>query len=282
MKPQHERERLILQFVALLLALTIPVAQDASPPVAPAPEAPAPAAASVIDPKVDQILTDLESAGASVKNLRSQIRYKVVDTLNFDEYVKHGEIIFMDDQPNPKFHIAFDKREQGGVVNRDREWWTFDGRWLWEVNEGVGQVMQREVVAPGEKIDLFNIETAPFPIPFGQKKDQILKHFDVTLVAQKSDDPANTDHLRCVPKPGSRLADDYDLLDFYILKDLHLPNRIVATEKLASKLIVSDFPDLSAKSINPGVDKKRFEPLQEWKQFGMPIVETLEKAEEKK
>ena len=232
-----------------------------------------------IDSKVESILDKLEAGGDEVVDLHCKVEYSVIDTLNLDEYTKYGEIRYLRDEPNPRFIVHFDKRVQGGTVNRDKEWWLFDGRWLWEVNAGSRQVRKQEMVRPGERIDFFDIETTPFPLPFGQKKDQILKNFNVTLEAPTPSDPPDTDHLHCVPKPTWRLAGEYDSFDFYIDKKLHLPRRIVATERKALKILTSSFPDLSAASINRGIDRDTFKPLKEWNKLGKPIVERLPKVE---
>ena len=121
-----------------------------------------------IDPKIEAILDNLEAGGDKVSDLHCTVEYNVIDALNLDEFTKYGEIRYLRDQPNPLFVVHFNRRVQGGTVNRDKEWWLFDGRWLWEVNAGSGQVRKQEMVRPGERIDFFDIETTPFPLPFGQ------------------------------------------------------------------------------------------------------------------
>jgi hypothetical protein len=158
---------------------------------------------------------------------------------------------------------------QGGVVDRNREWYIFDGRYLWEIKERAKNKIQHEVVAPGEKIDLFDIEESPIPIPFGQKKDQIQKNFVVVLMSPAEGDPENTDHLICQPKADSSLAGRVERLEFFVDRQLHLPVKIVSVERGGNQITTAVFPDLSAKSINTGLSDSEFEQPPEarnWKE----------------
>jgi hypothetical protein len=136
-------------------------------------------------------------------------------------------------------------------------------------------VTRRQVARPGEKVDLFDLETAPFPLPFGQKKEKILASFDVTLKAPEKGDPPETDHLVCIPKPGTRLAERFERVDFFVLRSLDLPGKIVAVKKGALETVTVSFPDLSPSSINAGVTKTAFAPAREWAGY-TEVVEPLD------
>ena len=127
---------------------------------------------------------------------------------------------------------------------------------------------------PGETVDLFDLENAPFPLPFGQKKDKIKKNFDVTLVPPVAGDPPGTDHLVCMPKPDSRLRDKYEKLEFYVRRDIHLPSRVVVTRNEGYEINQADFPDLSDESINAGVKQEDFARPKAWKKY-KEVVEAL-------
>jgi len=223
--------------------------------------------------RVDQILTQLEIRSDGLKDIRCKVRFVEDDRINLSKRTKHGSILFMITEPNPHFLIHFEKTEQEGVRGK-QEWYLFDGRWLYEVLERIEQVTKREIVRPGEKIDLFDLERAPFPLPFGQKKETILRNFEVTLLPPVEGDPQNTDHLVCVPKPESTMYDKYDKLEFFVLTDLHLPGRIIVTKNGGLEINTADFPDLSAKVINTGVKKKAFARPAAWKKY-KEVVEEL-------
>jgi len=223
--------------------------------------------------RVDEILTKLEKRSDGLKDIRCKVRFVEDDRINLSKRTKHGSILFMITEPNPHFLIHFEKTAQEGVLGK-QEWYLFDGRWLYEVLERIQQVTKREIVRPGEKIDLFDLERAPFPLPFGQKKETILRNFEVTLLPPAEGDPQNTDHLVCVPKPESTMYDKYDKLEFFVLTDLHLPGRIIATKNGGLEINTADFPDLSVKAINTGVKRKAFARPAAWKKY-KEVVEEL-------
>jgi hypothetical protein len=223
--------------------------------------------------RIDDILTKLEKRSDGLADIRCKVRFVDDDKINLSKRTKYGRILFQITKPNPNFLIHFEKTEVDGVLGK-QEWYLFDGRWLYEVLERIKQVTKREVARPGERVDLFDLETAPFPLPFGQKKDTILQHFSVTLVAPASGDPPKTDHLICIPKPQSTMRRRYDKLEFFVLQDIHLPVRIVVTKSGGAEVNTADFPDLSAGSINAGVTAKDFAKPRAWKIY-KEVVEEL-------
>ncbi len=217
---------------------------------------------------IESILERLEKRGDTVSDLKCAVEYSIEDVLADDEFTKFGEIRYKKREPNPVFFIHFNKLHQAGFVSQRKEWWIFDGRYVWEIKEAAKNKIQHEVVKPGEKIDLFDIEKSPIPIPFGQKKDQILKNFKVVLVHPTASDPPDTDHLICQPKPESNLANEVDRLEFYVSRKLHLPIKIISVDRGGNKISTAVFPDLSEKSLNSGLKDSAFDHPREarkWK-----------------
>ncbi len=219
-----------------------------------------------VDPRVDAVLTQLERRGADLKDIRCNIRFVEDDQINLTKRTKTGELLFLITKPNPHFLVRFDKTEVDGVVGR-REWYLFDGRWLYSALQRIKQVTKQEIARPGEPFDLFDLESAPFPLPFGQKKETILRNFDVTLLPPAAGDPANTDHLVCVPKPKSVMKRRYDKLEFFVRNDLHLPSRIIVRRNNGYEILTTEFGDLSEASINAGVALKDFARPSEWRGY---------------
>lgn len=222
--------------------------------------------------RIDAVLTRLEQRSADLKDIRCRIEFAEDDRMNLTQRKKYGEILFLITKPNPRFLIRFDKTETDGILGK-REWYLFDGRWLFQALERIRQVTREEIAGPGEAIDLFDLETAPFPLPFGQRKATILRHFDVTLVPPAPGDPPSTDHLVCIPKAGSAMHRRYDKLEFFVRQDIHLPSRVVVTKGEGLEITTANFPDLSASSINAGVTEKAFAHPKEWKGYDL-VVET--------
>ncbi len=224
--------------------------------------------------RVDEILTALQKRSDGLKDIRCDVQFVEDDHINLSRLAKTGRILFLITEPNPHFLIHFDKAVLDGVVGK-QEWYLFDGRWLYQGLERIEQVTKQEVARPGEKLDLFDIEKTPFPVPFGQKKEKILKNFDVSIAAPADTDPKNTDHLICVPKTDSRLYRKYDKLELFVDRDVHLPTRIVVTKNHGQEVNTADFPNLSEKSINVGVKPSDLEKPAAWKKYKEVVEELL-------
>jgi hypothetical protein len=227
--------------------------------------------------RVNEILTQLQHRSDDLKDIRCEVRFVEDDRINLTQRTKFGEILFLMTKPNPHFLIHFQKTETDGVLGK-QEWYLFDGRWLYQAVERTAQVTKQEVARPDKEFDLFDLEKAPFPLPFGQKRETILRNFEVTLASPAPGDPANTDHLICIPKADSRLYRKYERLDLFVHRDIHLPSRIVVTKNDGLEINTADFPDLSEKSINAGVKPKDFERPAAWKKF-KEVVEELVPAD---
>lgn len=223
--------------------------------------------------RIDEILTQLQHRSDDLKDIRCEVRFVEDDRINLTQRTKFGEILFLMTKPNPHFLIHFQKTETDGVLGK-QEWYLFDGQWLYQAVERTTQVTKQEVAEPDKEFDLFDLEKAPFPLPFGQKRETILRNFNVTLAPSAPGDPANTDHLICIPKADSRLYRKYEQLDLFVHRDIHLPSRIVVTKNDGLEINTANFPDLSEKSINAGVKSKDFEKPAAWQKF-KEVVEEL-------
>ena len=229
-------------------------------------------------PEVDRILTALQKRSDGLKDIRCDVVFSDEDRVNLTKNKKSGRILLMVAKPNAHFLVHFDKTDLDGVRGK-QEWYLFDGIWFYQAIERLEQVTRQLIAGSGQSIDLFDIEKAPFPMPFGQKKENILKNFEVRLAEPTGGDPPDTDHLICNPKPKSRLARRYDQLDLYVHRKLNLPTRIIVTKNNGMEVSTAEFPDLSEKSINTGVDRKDFEKPSAWAKY-KDVVEEIVPVEE--
>ena len=221
-----------------------------------------------LSPEIDGILTRLEKKGDDIHDLRCKLQYRIDDKVNLDMLTKYGTIRFKRAQPHDVFLINFDRLIQDEQETKMKEWYLFKDRWLWEAKERSKTIIKREVVAEGEKIDLFDVETAPFPVPFGQKKEHINKTFVVSLVPPAAGDPENADHLVCVPKPGTNLAHDFSRLEFWVSRASNLPVRIVSTEvNDEAKVIRITTATFEGVEIDAGLGDKDFANPPDWKNY---------------
>lgn len=225
--------------------------------------------------EVAKILDDMEAAGNDVKTIRCDVKLNEQDNLNLTETTKYGSILFRRAEPHAMFMVGFDRMESDGIVHKDKEWWLFRDRWLIEAKSQSSTIIRREQLRTGETIDLFDLEKTPFPMPFGQKRDQIERNFGVSLTPPTADDPEGCDHLVCRPHPDAPLAREYKRLDFLVSKDLHLPIRIIAEDVRGDSVRIADFPGLSKADLNIDLPDKAFTLPPETKDYGVS-TEALE------
>jgi len=242
----------------------------------PAAEKPA-APASPDAVRIDEILTRLQARSDGLKDIRCNVRFVEDDQINLARRTKTGRVLFQMTDPNPLFMIHFASTEMDGVAGK-REWYLFDGQWLHQAIERTAQVTKQELARPGDKLDFFDLEKAPFPLPFGQKKESILRNFDVVLAPPAAGDPPETDHLVCIPKPDSRLYRNYQRIEFFVNRIVNLPSRIVVTKSDGMEINTADFPDLNPASINVGLKPGDFDKPAEWKNYKEVVEELLEPA----
>lgn len=228
----------------------------ATPPVQPAQPAQSPATTppastdgkpSSGDRNVDALLDRLEAKGDAVKGISARLVYNDIRIDPVEEKViKRGELFFRRLEPNSKFLIVFNETLAGGVRSANKEYYLFDGAWFTERVDRTKSIIKRQIVRSGERIDPFKIGQGPFPLPFGQKRADIVQNFDVTWIKPAKDDPPASDHLYCVPRPTSDLSRQWKKLDMYVDQKLGMPIRIVV-ERVADDTVL----DVSFLDLNP-------------------------------
>ncbi|NOX59677.1 MAG: hypothetical protein GXP29_12595 [Planctomycetes bacterium] len=208
--------------------------------------------------EVDNILSRLEQAGKDINSIQCRVTFKTEDRLNITETTRYGVIKFKRSKPHPMFFVSFDKTIADDIVLRDKVWYLFRDRWLIEANSKSENRIDREILKPGETADFFDMDKAPFPMPFGQKKEQILKNFHVKLMPPQVGDPEGVDHLLCRPRPESILSRDYGRLDYYVSRTLNLPLRIIVEDASGTNVKVANFEGLTKKNINQNMPDSTF------------------------
>jgi outer membrane lipoprotein-sorting protein len=183
------------------------------PPAAPLATAPA------LDPAVDKILTRLENR--TVHDLRAQVTWRLQYVMDDEEDAisKQGQIWYQQQEPVSKFLVHFERSISAGRAHRLDERHLFDGQWYVSLDSQTRTVVRRQVRRPDDRHNPYRLGEGPFPVPFGQKKSDILAEFEVTLVAPEAGDPPDTDHLRLEPRPDSQTGRTYKTVDVWIARE---------------------------------------------------------------
>lgn len=207
-----------------------------------------------LDPKVEAILDRLEKK--KVDDIETKIVYVKEDPVLESKQQFIGILRFQRDEPNPRFFIRFDKMIHDGIVKKKgdqflREWHVFDGIWYIEARDKTETIIKRQIVREGERFDAFRVGKGPFPMPFGQKKEDIARQFTIVLVEPDPErDPKNCDHLACTPLPDTELDRKYGRVHFFIDRKTDLPVKVETVEKDEGIIISATFTDVK---VNEGL-----------------------------
>jgi hypothetical protein len=241
--------RLVLLAAAIPLAFTPTLARAAEPATRPAEAASAAQPTAPLDPAVERILDELERKGRTTSDIQATLEYVKKDDILDSEQKFTGILLFKDAQPNPLFHIRFDRSVHDGIVNNKKEYHVFDGRDYIEARETTRTINRHRIVEPGEEVEVFRLGQGPFPLPFRQSKADILRHFTVRLVPPAAGDPRNTDHLECTPLPGTEMARKYGAIHFFVDRTLGLPVKMSTVDMAEGQEISATFRDLKFEPI---------------------------------
>ncbi len=177
---------------------------DAGPrPAATASTQPAPstAPASDIDPAVRAVLDQLEAQSADTQTLNARVSFSKVQGIFDEEQVRFADFQYLaatGQQINPRFAVRFDGLRLGGKNQRLEtidERFVFDGFWLLDLDARKKQATRRQLLAPGERLDMMSNET--FPVPLDVNADRVLRRYRVTLLPA----PQGSVALELVPLP---------------------------------------------------------------------------------
>jgi hypothetical protein len=223
---QRNNERRTVAGMIIILAAGVAV-RGQPPPVTPA-------SAAELDPLVDKILTRLERR--AVHDLRAKLKWELTYAIEEDEETdaKFGTIWYKQEQPVSRFKVHFDTKITGSRKQALNEEHLFDGRWYVELQSLTKTVTRREIRREGATSDPYKLGEGAFPLPFGQKKADILAEFEVTRVPPKRHDPPESDHLHLVPRAGTNTGRTYKTLDFWVARagdHAGLPVKVVAGKK---------------------------------------------------
>jgi hypothetical protein len=182
------------------------------------------------DAIVDDVLDRLEARGKAAHAIECNIVYTYITAgpiEGMDEREEKIGVLSYAQSGASRFLVRFDKKVAAGVVNKEKEYYAFDGEWLTERNDRAKTIVRREIVRKGETVDLFDLDRGPFPVPFGRSREEMLRHFEIRRQSFHVGDDNKPIVLRCLPRPGTDLASRYRFVDLEIDPKLDMPTSVV-------------------------------------------------------
>jgi outer membrane lipoprotein-sorting protein len=213
---------------------------------------------------VDQVLDALDARGKTLNDFTADVRLQEDDEAVGKSTVRTGKIWFQKLPENDaRMRLTLDKKIVQGKTFDDKLEYVYAKGWLTDRDYGRKINKRRQVVRPGEKINLLKLGQGPLPLPLGQDKADVHQLFEVKKIAPAKDDPANTIHLELTPKPGTKYEHKFDAVDFWIDTTSQMPVRIQTADGPEVRTW-----DLSNTQVNTGLTDKDFtlSPVneQEW------------------
>lgn len=221
-------------------------------PVAPAAEPAAPAGPLT----VDQLLDLLDARGKNLKSFVADVTL-IDENVNLgNEERRTGKIWFeRRADGTARIRVTFTEWTDGKVVRPEKIEYLLDGGWLTDRNYKQKIEVRRQVLKPGEKMDLFKLGDGPFPLPIGQAKDEVKKQFDVKPAKPRKSDPPGTQHLELRPNPGTGLARKFSLIDVFVDPKTQMPARVTTTDTKGQNSRGTDLKNLQ---VNPALKDEDF------------------------
>ncbi|MCY2953254.1 MAG: hypothetical protein NTU53_14935 [Planctomycetota bacterium] len=232
-------------FVLLLLGCSCAVAQS-----------PAPAPLSASSP-LDQILDALDARGRNLNDFFADVSLSQSDTLGSGVSTLSGKVFYQSKpDADARMRVAFDTRKVGAKIDKDsRLEYLLDKGWLVEQDYKHKVQVDRQVLKPGQKINLLKLGEGPFPLPIGQSRADVLKMFDVKKIELAKDDPADTVHVQLNPKPGTQFERKFKSIDVWVDLKTNFPCRIETLDRNQTEVRTTDLSNIQ---VNHGLEARQF------------------------
>ncbi len=224
--------------------------------LAPTPEAPlAPAAEPAAAPaapltNVDTALDTLYVAGKDLAAFSANVALTEEDAAVGTTTTRRGTVAYAKaptptapTSPATKFRVSFTTRQDDeNPPRKERKDYLLDGPWLTDRDYRTKVEVRRQVLRPGESLNLFKLGEGPFPLPIGQEPTEVKKQFDVTpMPAELADDmPA----IRLTPLPGTKLARKFKVIEVWIDAKTGFPARIETMDNNETTHRTTELTDL--------------------------------------
>jgi hypothetical protein len=181
---------------------------------------------------IDGILLKLNKQNSEIRTYQAKIDYIYVqDPEVIDSTItRTGNIYYKKDRKASKLIIKFDTFKQDDEKKEKRkELYFFDGVWLKVVDYKNKSIKSYQKARENKPVDAFELISRDFPMLGFNNKEDLRKHFDISMTSkeQKDGNPQVKLHLKV--KKGSPYAKNYTSVDFRIDKKTFLPARIITT-----------------------------------------------------
>jgi outer membrane lipoprotein-sorting protein len=198
---------------------------------------------------VDDVLDALDARGKNLSDFTADVSLTDVDNANGTDSTLAGKI-WMQKLPgdDARLRVTFDKKITNGKEKADKSEYTLDKGWLIDRKYADRQEIRRQVLKPGQKMNLLKLGEGPFPLPLGQDKADVHRLFDVKKIDPAKDDPPGTIHMQLIPKPGTQFENKFKTIDFWVDPASQMPVRIQTLDRNETTTRTTELKDVKIDS----------------------------------
>jgi hypothetical protein len=224
----------------------VPLAAEAQPAAALTPQA-----------AVAEVLEVLHARGQGMRDLSAVVKLDEIDALTGDTTSRLGMFVFQDlGNGESRIRINFTakrigNREQAGFHQE----YILDNGWLLDRDYARKTEIRRQVLQPGQKINLLKLGEGPFPLPIGQPPEEVHRLFEVKRIDPAPADPEKAVHLELAVRPDTQFARKFKKLDVWVDLAPGFPRRIAALDARGTTEHVTDLTEIK---LNSGVTDRDF------------------------
>jgi hypothetical protein len=217
----------------------------------------------------DQILDALHAVGLGLKDFTADVSLAEIDALNGDKTTLSGKVWYQSRAAgDSRIRVLFDKKENAEKkpVKDFKIEYLLDAGKLTDRDYKRKIEVQRDVLKPGQKMNLLKLGEGPFPLPIGQERADVLLNFEVKKIDAKNDDPPATVHLQLTPKKASPAGLDkkFKTIDVWVETRTGFPRRIETVDKRETETRSTDLTNIR---VNGNVQDREFvlEKVENWR-----------------
>jgi outer membrane lipoprotein-sorting protein len=206
---------------------------------------------------VEETLDALCEVGKDLKSFAADVKLNESDLISQDTTTRTGKVWYQKKaEGDARLRVTFDKRTQDGATQEQKIDYLLDKGWLVDRNYARKLEINRQVLRPGEKINLLKLGEGPFPLPIGQKREDVLKQFEVKHVELATNEMPNAMHLMLTPKPGTQFDRKFTSIDVWVDFKTSMPRRIETIDKNGTMSRGTDLENVKLNVEIPDADFK--------------------------
>ncbi len=170
-------------------------------------EAPAPGKLDA-NSSLDQVLDALHARGQGLRDFAADVSMTETDALAGDRSMLSGKVWYQQlGAGDGRIRVLFDSKKVGNrVVKNFKQEYLLDKGWLIDRDYSRKLQVNRQVLKPGQKINLLKLGEGPFPLPIGQSREDVLRMFEASKIEAAKEDPAGSVHVLLKPRSGTQFG----------------------------------------------------------------------------